>query len=166
MRYAVIDLETTGFSAATDRVVEMACVLVQDGRIDQTWSTLVNPERDIPPHATRVHGITDEDVQNAPSFAIAQRALRRMCRGATVVAHNARFDLSFLPALEAWPSLCTIALARRCFPGAPNYRNQTLREYLDIEVEGAVAHRALGDAMVTAHILLRCLARYETAMSA
>ena len=166
MRYAVIDLETTGFSAAADRVVEMACVIIQDGRIGESWSTLVDPQRPIPPHATRVHGITDADVASAPSFAIAQRALRRMCRGATVVAHNARFDLSFLPALHTWPSLCTVALARRCFPGAPNYRNQTLREYLEIQIEDAVAHRALGDAMVTAHILLRCLSRYGTAMSA
>ncbi len=160
MRYAVIDVETTGFSASNDRVVEMACVLVHD-RIVEHWSTLVNPERPIPVHATRVHGITDEDVAAAPSFELAQRRLHRLCRGATVVAHNAAFDLSFLPALHRLPSLCTVRLARRAVPSAPNYKNQTLRAYLDLDRDPALAafpaHRALGDAMVTANILLRCL---------
>jgi DNA polymerase III epsilon subunit family exonuclease len=161
MRYAVIDLETTGFSAVNDRVVEMACVLVRDRIIVDRWSTLVNPERRIPEHATRVHGITDEDVANAPSFELAQRQLYRRCRGATVVAHNAAFDLAFLPALHRLPSLCTVRLARRAFPDAPNYKNQTLRAYLELDRDPALAafsaHRALGDAMVTANILLRCL---------
>ncbi len=165
MRYAVIDLETTGFSAREDRVVEMACVLVEDARITRTWSTLVNPERPIPAHATRVHGIRDADVAAAPVFRIAQRYLRWMCERSTVVAHNARFDLSFLPELAPLPSLCTIALARRCFPDAPNFKCQTLREYLEIAID-VPAHRALGDALVTAHILIRCLERYGVQRSA
>ncbi len=161
MRYAVIDVETTGFSAVTDRVVEMACVLVDGNAIVETWSTLVDPRRPIPLYATRVHGITDEDVLGAPGFEFAQRQLHRRCRGRTVVAHNAAFDLRFLPALQRMPSLCTVRLARRAFPRAPNHRNQTLRAYLgmddDSDVARFAAHRALGDAVVTAHILLRCL---------
>jgi DNA polymerase-3 subunit epsilon len=161
MRYAVIDLETTGFSAVTDRVVEMACVLIEDRVLVDRWSTLVNPGRPIPEYATRVHGITDEDVTTAPSFELAQRQLYRRCRGTTVVAHNAGFDLAFLPALRHLPSLCTVRLARRAFPNAPNYKNQTLRAYLELDRDPALAafpaHRALGDAMVTANILLRCL---------
>lgn len=161
MRYAVVDVETTGFSPSADRVVEMACVLVEGRSIVGTWSTLVDPECPIPPYATRVHGITDEDVAGAPSFALAQRRLRQLCRGSTVVAHNAAFDLSFLPKLRALPSLCTVRLARRAFPNAPNYKNQTLRTYLRLDRDPAlaqfVAHRALADAMVTANILLHCL---------
>lgn len=161
MRYAVIDLETTGFSAVHDAVVEMACVIVHGRVIVDTWSTLVNPGRTIPAYATRVHGITDEDVANAPSFELAQRRLYHMCRGSTVVAHNASFDLGFLPALHRLPSLCTVRLARRAFPDAPNFKNQTLRTYLNLDRDAQLAafpaHRALGDAMVTAHILLRCL---------
>ena len=64
-RFAVIDVETTGFSPVADRVVEFACVIVQDRRIEYTWSTLVNPLRPIPRYATAVHGITDEHVANA-----------------------------------------------------------------------------------------------------
>lgn len=172
MLYAVIDLETTGFSPIIDRVVEAACVLVQDRAIVRTWSTLVNPERAIPEYASRVHGITDADVQNAPLFDRVQRELFALCEGATVVAHNASFDLSFLPLLAPLPSLCTLQLSRRRFPNAPNHKNQTLRDYLLIDQllrrihpschpevsKGAHRpHRALSDALVTAGILLRCI---------
>lgn len=168
MRYAVIDLETTGFSPIDDRVVEAACVLVEDGAIVRSWSTLVDPGRPIPECASRVHGITDADVAHAPPFEWAQCELLTLCEGAIVVAHNAAFDLSFLPLLARLPSLCTLKLARRRFPNAPNHKNQTLREFLRIDellrshgrpqlVEGMPAHRALADALVTAGILLRCL---------
>jgi len=174
MRYAVVDVETTGFSPREDRVVEMACVLVERGAIVHTWSTLVNPCRPIPVYATRVHGITDSDVADAPAFEQAQRDLWRLCIGSTVAAHNASFDLGFLPALAHLPSVCTVQLARRWFPNAPNHKNQTLRAYLNIDehlhrlccsypevLEGLAAHRALADAMVTAAILIRCLEQYE-----
>lgn len=160
-RYAVIDIETTGFSPALDRVVEMACVLVQAGKIVGTWSSLVNPERTIPARATEVHGIRDADVRRAPTFDLAEKRLYSLCVGATVVAHNARFDLGFLPRVAQLPSLCTLALARRAFPDAPDHKNQTLRKYLGLDrdstIAGALAHRGLGDALVTAAILVRCL---------
>lgn len=172
MRYAVVDVETTGFSPREDRVVEMACVILERRRIVHTWTTLVNPERPIPPYATHVHGITDADVIAAPSFEIAQRQLWRRCVGATVVAHNAAFDLAFLPAIAHLRSMCTLRLARYCFPDAPNHKNQTLREYLKIDddlrhvAHALTAHRALSDALVTAAILLRCLDRFEASRSA
>ncbi len=160
-RYAVIDVETTGFSPAADRVVEMACVVVRAGQIVEAWSSLVNPGCAIPRRATAVHGITDADVWWAPTFELSQARLYSLCAGATVVAHNARFDLSFLPRLSQLPSLCTVELARRAFPNAPNHKNQTLRAYLGIDADPIVpnvaAHRALGDALVTAAILVRCL---------
>jgi DNA polymerase III epsilon subunit-like protein len=133
MRYAVIDLETTGFSPATDRVVEAACVLIEDRAIVRTWSSLVNPGRPIPEYATRIHGIRDADVANAPPFERVQRELFTLCIGATVVAHNAAFDLGFLPMLAPLPLLCTVKLARLRFPNAPNHKNQTLRTYLEID---------------------------------
>ncbi len=139
----------------------MACVILQSAQVVETWSSLVNPQRAIPRHATAVHGITDVDVRSAPSFGLAQARLHSFCADATVVAHNARFDLSFLPRIALLPSLCTVELARRAFPNAPNHKNQTLRTYLGIDgdplVAGAAAHRALGDALVTAAILMRCL---------
>ncbi len=162
-RYAVVDVETTGFSPASDRVVEVACVVIQDGRVERRWSTLVNPERPIPVYATGVHGIADEDVAQSPTYAEVEGELFALCDGATVVAHNAAFDLGFLTALQQRPVICTLALARRAFPHAPNHKNQTLRTYLGIDrdpmLRGLEAHRALADAQVTGAILLRCLDR-------
>ena len=162
--YAVIDVETTGFDPVADRVVEMACTIVDGGRIVSTWTSLVDPQRAIPPRVTRVHGIADRDVRGAPTFDAAARDLVRHCEGAQPVAHNASFDRRFLAPLDDRPWLCTIALARRAYPGAPAYGNQSLRRYLQIDAAlGAehriVAHRALDDTLVTAHILLRCLER-------
>jgi len=160
-RYAVVDVETTGFSPSADRVVEVACVVIQNGRVVERWSSLVDPCRPIPWRATDVHGITDADVAGAPTYAQIEGELFALCDGATVVAHNAAFDLSFLTALRARPVLCTLALARRAFPHAPDHKNQTLRAYLGIDADPAVrslgAHRALADAEVTAAILVRCL---------
>jgi len=162
-RYAVIDVETTGFSPNNDAVVEIACVVVERGRVLQTFSSLVNPGRPIPPYATGVHGIADDDVRDAPRLIELHAKLLQLTAGTTVAAHNASFDLSFLPFLTHRPSLCTLQLARHCYPGAPNYKNQTLRRYLRLDDEPAIAalgtHRALADAMVTAHVLMRCLNR-------
>ncbi len=160
-RYAVIDVETTGFSPLRDRVVEVAVVILQDGLTVKCWSSLVNPEREIPDRATAIHGLTDDDVAQSPTLDEIEGLLRELCDGATVVAHNASFDLSFLPMLHDRPHLCTVALARRAFPQAPDYKNQTLRRYLNVDRDPAMrdlnAHRALADAQVTAAILLQCL---------
>jgi len=165
MRYAVVDVETTGFSPAADCVVEAACVLVENGAIIATWSSLVNPGRPIPPQATAVHGICDGDVAGAPPFTTVAETLSFLCAGATIVAHNASFDLAFLPMLAQRPYVCTVRLARRFFPAAPNYKNQTLRAYLGVDADLGFrrleAHRALGDALVTAAIFLRCMEKLE-----
>lgn len=162
-RYAVIDVETTGFDPRSDRIVEIGCAIVDGARVVATWSTLVDPQRPIPPRVTRVHGIADAHVAGAPLFDVAVGQLAGWCERAIPVAHNAAFDRGFLPTLHDRAWLCTVALARRAFPQAPNHRNQTLRRYLGIELAGAhgplVAHRALDDALVTAQILIRCLER-------
>lgn len=162
-RYAVIDVETTGFSPNNDAVVEVACVLVERGCILETFSSLVNPGRPIPAYATGVHGIADSDVRDAPRLVDLHAKLLQLTAGTTIAAHNASFDLSFLPFLAHRPSLCTLQLARHCFPEAPNFKNQTLRRHLGLDALPAIAalgsHRALADAMVTAHLLMRCLNR-------
>lgn len=158
-RFAVVDVETTGLSAARDRVVEMACVLIDRGSIVDRWSTLVHPQIPIPAFATGIHGITDADVAGAPTFAHAVAQLQRRVGDRIVAAHNARFDLNFLAPLQPRSAICTMRLARAVVPHAPNHRNQTLREYFRIDRflrTEAVAHRALGDALVTAHVLLAC----------
>jgi len=161
MRYAIVDVETTGFSPENDRVVEIGCAVLEDGRITHTWNSLVNPGCAIPPYATAVHGITDADVAGAPPLASLANRIVWICGGATIVAHNARFDSSFLPMLSEQRWLCTVHLARRAFPEAPNWRLQTLRDYLgirhDVRFSELTAHRALADALITAELLRLCL---------
>jgi DNA polymerase III epsilon subunit-like protein len=161
-RYAVVDVETTGFSPAVDRIVEIACVLIDQDRVVGQWSTLVNPGIPIPPRATQVHGIGDGAVVSAPGIELAEASLRRQCRSRLPVAHNASFDMSFL----RWPSegaICTLKLARALVPEAPDYKNQTLRRVLKIDrvLADLGAHRALDDALVTAHVLLACRRRFD-----
>ncbi|BDE06825.1 hypothetical protein WPS_21010 [Vulcanimicrobium alpinum] len=90
--YAVVDVETTGFDRMSDRVVEVACVLIRGGREVDAFSTLVDPGRPIPERATAVHGITDAHVRSKPYLEVLSPELQRICEGAIVVAHNAAFD--------------------------------------------------------------------------
>lgn len=163
-RYAVVDVETTGFSPANDRIVEIACVCVDGDRVVDRWSTLVDPEIPIPPRTTAVHGITDAMVRGAPTIDRALTQLRRRSATRTFVAHYARFDLSFLSRLRTRRAICTMRLARALFPNAPNHKNQTLREVLQIDrlIDGELsAHRALDDALVTAHVLIACRSHFS-----
>jgi DNA polymerase-3 subunit epsilon len=168
-RYAVIDVETTGFSAARDRVVEVACALIDGERVVGRWATLVDPGIAIPAYATAVHGISDSMVSGAPRLGRALRALRRRCAGRVVAAHCARFDLAFVGPSVRQEGLCTMLLARALFPEAPNHKNQTLRRFLDIDRaagEEFEAHRALSDALVSAHVLIACRRRFRARYAA
>lgn len=97
MTFAVIDLETTGLDVATDRIIEIAVVHLDDNaHIVDTWSSLVNPGR--PTGATSIHGITDADVADAPRFSDLLPALTSRLAGRVLVGHNVVFDLDFLHA--------------------------------------------------------------------
>ena len=160
--YAIVDVETTGFSRESDQIVEIACVLVRRGAQLHAFSSLVNPGRPIPARATEVHGITDADVAAAPPMASVAPILRRLCADAIVVAHNARFDRGFLPMLDDRPGLCTMRLARHLFPELRSHANQALRYAMNVPLPPGLgeAHRALSDVLVTAAILNRLLERY------
>ncbi|HZV76347.1 MAG TPA: 3'-5' exonuclease [Candidatus Babeliales bacterium] len=163
-RFCVIDVETTGLRPATDRIVEIACALVDGERVVGRWATLVNPKMAIPPSATAVHGITDEMVARAPDAESALQRAGRLCRGRVMAAHCAGFDLAFVGAAVAAEALCTMRLARALIPEAPNHKNQTLRWFLGVDRVaggGLRAHRALGDALVTAYILIACRRRFR-----
>jgi len=161
--FAVVDVETTGIDPRSDRGVEVACAIVRAGVQVESFSSLVNPGRNIPAFASAVHHIVDRDVRDAPSLESLQAKLLTMCADAVVVAHNVRFDLGFLPFLGHRPVLCSMRLAMRVLPEAPNYKNQGLREHLGLDdgvLGGSMPHRALGDVNVTSQILVMCLKRY------
>jgi DNA polymerase III subunit epsilon len=151
----VVDVETTGLSPAYgDRVCEVGIARARDGEVLDTYQTLVNPQRPISPGASRVNGLRDEDVCDAPVFAeIAGEVLRRI-DGAALVCHNAPFDLGFLDAelsrldLPWSPAevFDTLAIARRYF----NFYSNSLAAVADsLGIETPQAHRALGDALTT-----------------
>lgn len=163
-RYAIVDIETTGFSPVNDRIVEIGCALVENEAVVNTWTTLVNPGIPIPERSSAIHGITDAMVRWAPSAHFAIQHLRQIACGSSLVAHNARFDLTFLGPAFATRAVCTMQLARALFPFAPGYGNQRLRHYLELDRElppDLPAHRALGDAVVTAHLLMACRRRFR-----
>lgn len=162
MTVAVIDVETTGLSPRTDRVLEVGVVLLDSrGEIEAEFETLLNPGRDVGP--TGLHGITAADVLDAPLFADVAPHLRSLLAGRVVVAHNALFDLRFLARefgragvpFTLSPSLCTMRLAPLFF-GSGTRSLQALCGFLDIPLDRA--HAALYDARATAELMLSMLA--------
>lgn len=156
--FAVIDLETTGLSPHTDRVIEIAVVHVDPmGVVTDRWETLLNPGRDLGPQ--RVHGIRAADVLGAPGFQDVAAQLVGLLEGRVPVAHHAAFDSRFLFAelersgVGVWSRpafLCTMQLARHFLPGSGRALGDCCAAY-DIRPDGA--HRALHDAVATARLL-------------
>lgn len=160
-KFLVIDTETTGLNPQTDRVVEVATVLIVGGRIVSAFTSYVNPQRDISSGSSAIHGLVTADVSDSQTLEELLPRLNALVSEADViVAHNAPFDKSMLPGLIARPWLDTLPLARKLFPDAENHRNGTLRYVLNLhcpEANGMPSHRALSDAYVTARLLLRLL---------
>lgn len=159
----VIDIETTGMDPTTDAIVELAAIdLGKGGDFHVAVDTLVNPGRPIPPEASAVHGIIDEDVAGAPS---AEAVLAQAAGSDWYVAHNAAFEQGWLAGLGGeW--ICTMKCALRVWgdnPEFPGAGNQALRYWLGLLAplgvprEGIVPHRALGDVLVTGAIFFELL---------
>ncbi len=166
-----LDLETTGLSPSWDAIVEVAAVCWQGGRETGHFQSLVNPERLIPREAMAVHGITDAMVREQPTIREILPAFLAFCEVDVVVAHNAKFDASFLRAactrtgltpLSA-PVLDSCALARRSLPGHRSYSLEALKAELRLG-EAGVAHRALQDARDCLALFLRCVETGEPLM--
>lgn len=161
--FAVFDLETTGLSPARDRVVELGLVRVRNGYLLGTRSWLVHPGRPIPEAAQRVHHISDEDVQDQPPLAAIYPAFARQLAGSVMVAHNAGFDVRFLQAEAAragFPEppnhvIDTLRLARNRYTELSSHTLEDVARRLQINVTDR--HRAQGDTLVLAEILVRVI---------
>lgn len=162
--YAVIDLETTGFDTLRDRIVEVAIVQTDGYVIENRWSSLVSPGREIPPMAFATHGISDEDVEDAPELWSLLPTIEDLVEGRTLVAHHATFDRNFLWTLRQ-PWICTLELARKAYPHAPSHRLGRLVEYLGLrqQLTSERLHRALPDAEAAAYLLMACLESLKAA---
>ena len=174
MREIVLDTETTGLDPGADhRVVEIGCVeLVNHVPSGRTFQRYVNPERDIPAEAVAVHGLTLEKLRRYPVFAEVAQDLLAFIADATLVIHNADFDLGFLnaelaragrPPLVADRVVDTMLLARQKFPGAPASLDALCRRF-EVDNSGRTRHGALLDARLLAAVYLELLGGRQAAL--
>ena len=174
MREIVLDTETTGFDPKTgDRLIEVGCIEIQDllptGR---TFHRLVNPERLIPPEATKVHGIKDADVAKAPKFHEIIPDFLEFIGEAPLIAHNANFDRNFIdfemnryavkpPPADRW--IDTLQLAQKRFPGMPNSLDALCKRF-KISLVDRTLHGALIDSRLLAEVYLELRGGKERAL--
>lgn len=152
--YAIIDIETTGLSPAAERIIEIAIYIHDGEKVINEYSTLINPERNISANITRITGITNEMVKDAPKFWEIAKDIVILTEGKSFVAHNASFDYNFIR--NEFKSLgydykrdrlCTVKLSRKIIPGFKSYSLGKLCSDLGINIDGR--HRAAGDALAT-----------------
>jgi len=161
----VLDFETTGMSPELgDRAIEIGAVRIEGGRITERFQGLMNPGRRISPFIEDFTGITNSMLRSAPSCATVMAQFADFSAGYDLVAHNATFDRRFLLAeLQhirrpcAAEFACSMLLARRLYPEAPNHKLGTLVAFKQLPTDGTF-HRALADAEMTAHLWLAMIA--------
>ncbi|MFS0672651.1 ATP-dependent DNA helicase DinG [Ornithinibacillus sp. 179-J 7C1 HS] len=168
-RFVVLDLETTGNSSANqDKIIEVGIVVIEKNKIIDEFSTMLYPEKSIPPFITKLTGIKDEDVYGAPSFIEMADTITGLLENSYLIAHNVPFDMGFLnaelssigkPRLKN-PVIDTVELTRILFPQAPGFKLGQLAEYLEIKHDNP--HRALSDAHVTAKLFIKLMEKILT----
>ena len=160
--YVVLDFETTGLSPWDNEIIEASMVRYVDGEEEAVYSTLVNPLEPIPPRITKLTGISDADVADAPTMKAVIHDIQEFIGDLPIVAHNASFDVGFLVANYECRQIYrhiryidTLTLARKAFPDLPNHKLETLiREF---HLAEAQTHRALDDVYCTQKVLMLCL---------
>jgi DNA polymerase-3 subunit epsilon len=166
LTFAVFDTETTGLMPNKDEIVQIGAVRVVNGRLveGEVLDQLVNPGRPIPPASTKVHGIFDEMVADAPDPASAVAQFHDFARDAVIVAHNAPFDMAFLQKHGRragltfdHPILDTVLLSAVVFGTNEEHTLDALCARLGVTIPAQLRHTALGDAHATAEALCRLL---------
>ncbi|MDQ3290258.1 MAG: exonuclease domain-containing protein [Bacteroidota bacterium] len=155
--YAIVDIETTGGQPTQDRITEIAIFIHDGNQVVDQYNTLINPERPIPFFITQLTGITDDMVREAPKFHEVAKDIVQFTEGKIFVAHNVRFDYSFLKKEFSdlgfnyqRKTLCTVRLSRSLIPGLPSYSLGKLCKSINIDLQ--MRHRAIGDAEATAKL--------------
>ena len=158
--FIVFDLETTGFSAEVDRIIEIGAVKISGGKIVDRFSTFVNPEIPISFRIEKLTGINDSMVLNAPKINEIMGKFLEFCGDAVLVAHNAEFDTSFIAnkaekmGIEVKNTIIdTVLLAQFVIPNLHNYKLDTLCKHLGVSLENH--HRAVDDAAATADMFIK-----------
>lgn len=167
-RFVVIDLETTGHSPENgDKIIQIGAVVISDGEIAETMSTLVNPNVPIPPFIQKLTHISNEMVKDAPEFREVVPELLKLLENSCFVAHNVSFDFSFLQhELQqlgykklTMPKIDTVELARIMLPTLESYKLTQMADYLEISHDRP--HQADSDAYVTAELFLHLIEKLK-----
>ena len=167
MREVVLDTETTGLDpAAGHRIVEIGCLeLVNRIATGRSFHQYLDPQRDVPPEAVEIHGITAEMLAGKPTFAAVAGDLLGFLADSPLVIHNAAFDLGFLnaelaraerPEIAAARAIDTVQIARRKFPGAPASLDALCRRF-NIDSSARTLHGALLDAELLAEVYVELI---------
>ncbi|WP_040286708.1 ATP-dependent DNA helicase DinG [Sporosarcina koreensis] len=166
LKFAVVDLETTGHSPEKgDRIIQIAIMFIENGILTDEYVRFVNPGQPIPVFIQELTGISDKEVEEAPEFREIALEVSELLSGWVFAAHNTNFDLPFLQkefsrcGVPLWSGrqVDTVELAKIVFPTAVSYRLKELTEELGIPLPSA--HRADDDAKATAQLLLRCIGK-------
>lgn len=150
--YVAVDVETTGLDPEKDVLLEVAAVTFRDGKIVESWSSLVNPFRQVPPFITQLTGITQKMVDDAPSMFTLRPQIKRVLADHVIVGHNVGFDMGFLEEERlglGQHRLDTITLASILLPRAGRYSLDALGDYLKLPAQDGRTHRAMRDARQT-----------------
>ncbi len=162
----ILDLETTGLSARKNKITEIAAVRTINGKVINKFESLVNPETHIPSFITKLTGIDDEMVEDAPTINQVLPKFLSFMSSDIIVGHNVTFDYNFLQH-NMWKlnqenitndKICTAKLARRVL-NLPSVRLEALREYFKIEKEGS--HRAMNDVLATKLVFNNIIKKLE-----
>jgi DNA polymerase-3 subunit epsilon len=152
-KMVLLDCETTGGKASRDRLTEIALIKVENGEVTERWQTLINPGVRIPPWISKITGIDDAMVANAPSFDEIAETLQAKLAGCVLVAHNARFDYSFIRQSFARcgidflsKTLCSVRLSRSLYPQHKRHGLDHIIKRLGVNVSSR--HRAMDDTKV------------------
>jgi len=167
MRLIMLDVETTGLSPKFgDRIVEIGAIEIVDRKVSvdeqHRFHRYINPERDIPPEVVRIHGVDNDQVANQSAFREVAQDFLKFIEGATLVIHNASFDLGFIineldlngfPNIDNTPVIDTLAYARSRHPQQRNNLDALCDRY-GISCVNRELHGALVDAMLLADVYL------------
>ena len=164
--HGVVHLETTGFSAKNDKIIEIGAVKIEEGKIVDRFSEFVNPEKLIPYKITELTGITDEMVKDSETIESILPRFLEFCKGSVLVAHNAAFDTGFIKNncnrmnLEFdFTIMDTVPLARFLYPELKKVKLNIVAKHLGISLENH--HRAVDDAKATCDILIKCFEKLK-----
>ena len=155
--FVALDIETTGLDPQREAILEIGAVRFNGRRVEQEWSTLVNPGRRVPTFITQLTGISNQMVAHAPPISDVRAELQDFVGDAVIIGHNVRFDLSFLNRYRLFSdndSIDTYEMASVLMPNASRYGLKSLANQLIVPFPSD-PHRGLIDALVTHGVYLR-----------